>query len=128
MSQQMRRRELIRIVGAGAGTLTLTKEATAQENLGTERWQFTPGGAVASPTVADGTVYVGSADSNLYAVDAQTGTEQWRFQVGGVASPTVADGTVYVGSADSKLYAVDAQTGTEQWRFRQAGEKWHRQR
>jgi outer membrane protein assembly factor BamB/plastocyanin len=65
------------------------------------------------------TVYVGSRDSKLYAVDAATGSQQWAFDTGDYvrSSPTVVDGTVYVGSRDSKLYAVDAGTGTEQWAF-----------
>jgi outer membrane protein assembly factor BamB len=62
--------------------------------------------------VADGTVYVGSADDNLYAVDAATGDQRWAFETGDVvySSPTVADGTVYVGSYDDNLYAVWIET------------------
>ena len=87
---------------------------------GTEEWVFkTENGVYASPTVVDGTVYVGSKDSNLYAVDGATGTEKWIFETGGrvYASPTVVDGTVYVGSKDNNLYAVDVATGTEEWTF-----------
>lgn len=41
--------------------------------LGAEQWRFETGSYVkSSPTVADGTVYVGSGDRNLYAVDAAT--------------------------------------------------------
>jgi hypothetical protein len=75
-----------------------------------------------SPTVADGTVYVGSHDKTLYAVDAATGTEEWAFTqpTGTVrSSPTVADGTVYVGFYDGTLYAVDAATGEQEWAFAQ---------
>jgi hypothetical protein len=70
-----------------------------------------------SPTVVDGTVYVGS--DSLYAVDAGTGSQQWAFEIGYnvFSSPTVVDGTVYVGS--DSLYAVDAGTGTEEWAFTQ---------
>jgi PKD repeat protein len=90
---------------------------------GTEQWVFETGDDVeSSPTVVDGTVYVGSLDDNLYAVDAATGTEQWAFDTGGFvdSSPTVVDGTVYVGS-ESKLYAVDAAEGTKQWAFKTGG-------
>jgi hypothetical protein len=64
-----------------------------------------------SPAVgADGTVYVGSNDNNLYAIDAY-GNQKWAsaFITGGdvFSSPVVgSDGTVYVGSNDHKLYAV----------------------
>jgi PGF-CTERM protein len=69
--------------------------------------------------VVDGTVFIGSNDGNVYALDAGNGSEQWRFQAGdGVSSsPTVVDETVFVGSNDNNTYALDAGDGTEQWRF-----------
>jgi outer membrane protein assembly factor BamB len=43
------------------------------------KWSFETGGPVwSSPTVMDDTVYVGSLDGNLYAVDASSGDELWR--------------------------------------------------
>jgi outer membrane protein assembly factor BamB len=80
---------------------------------GTQKWAFeTDGWVRSSPTVADGTVYVGSNDNNLYAVDASTGDQQWAFKTSGSvhSSPTVADETVYVGSNDNNLYAVSTDT------------------
>ncbi len=76
-----------------------------------------------SPAVAGGVVYVGSADSNLYAVDAKTGQEKWRFAARGAArwpmrtSPTIANGIVYTGNGWDTLFAVDARTGQETWHF-----------
>lgn len=44
---------------------------------GTEEWSFENGGLVdSSPTVVDGTVYVGSTDGTLYAVAATSGEEE----------------------------------------------------
>lgn len=38
------------------------------------KWKFHTGGSVtSSPAVANGVVYVGSADHNLYALDSATG-------------------------------------------------------
>jgi outer membrane protein assembly factor BamB len=56
----------------------------------------------------------------LYALDATTGEERWRFQTGDTvwSSPAVANGVVYVGSFDGNLYALDAATGQERWRLR----------
>jgi len=53
-----------------------------------------------SPAVAGGVVYVGSLDNWLYALDAETGQEKWRFKTDGevYSSPAVAGGMVYVGS------------------------------
>ena len=61
-----------------------------------------------SPAFADGVVYFGSTDDYLYALDATTGQEKWKFKMGGhaVSSPVVAGGVVYVGSSDGYLYAI----------------------
>jgi outer membrane protein assembly factor BamB len=77
-----------------------------------------------SPAVVDGTVYVGSSDHRVYAIDATSGTEQWHFQTNESvqSSPAVVNGTVYVGSLDQHVYAIDATSGTEQWRFQTEGQ------
>jgi outer membrane protein assembly factor BamB len=74
---------------------------------------------LSSPVVGGGSVYFGSGDGNVYALDATSGDLKWRFQTGDVvhASPAYADGVVFVGSWDSYFYAVDARTGVEKWRF-----------
>jgi outer membrane protein assembly factor BamB len=36
-------------------------------------------GFQSSPAVANGVVYTGCRDANLYALDAATGKEKWRF-------------------------------------------------
>lgn len=82
---------------------------------------FAAGAIHTSPTVADGIVFFGSRDANLYALDAQTGQEKWRFTMpegSWVASSTaVVDDMVYVGGADSRgLYALDAATGQVRWK------------
>jgi outer membrane protein assembly factor BamB/tetratricopeptide (TPR) repeat protein len=73
-----------------------------------------------SPAVVDGTVYIGrKVDGAVYAIDADTGTEEWQSVTdGGVtSSPAVVDGTVYIGSSDDNVYALDVQDGTVQWSF-----------
>ena len=74
---------------------------------------------LSSPVVGGGSVFFGSGDGNVYALDAQTGDLKWKFQTGDVvhASPAYADGVVFFGSWDSYFYAVDAETGAEKWRF-----------
>jgi outer membrane protein assembly factor BamB len=73
-----------------------------------------------SPAVANGKVYFGSGDGNVYAVDTKTGVLQWKFATGDVvhASPAVVGNTVYIGSWDSHLYAIDAETGQQRWAFK----------
>lgn len=70
-------------------------------------------------TVAGGTVYVGSADNKLYAIDEKSGQEKWHFETKGIVRsiPAVAGGRVFIGSYDHNVYAVDAATGTLRWKF-----------
>lgn len=72
-----------------------------------------------SPAVADGIIYTGGADLNLYAVDAATGSDRWSFPLGSLlrSSPSVSDGIVYAPSMANTLYAIFANNGTEKWRF-----------
>jgi len=73
-----------------------------------------------SPAVgSDGTVYVGSADYYLYALNPY-GTLKWRF--GAMdwvdSSPALgSDGTIYAGSYDGYLYALNPN-GTLKWKYR----------
>jgi outer membrane protein assembly factor BamB len=72
-----------------------------------------------SPAIGpDGAIYVGAADSSLYAVNPD-GTLKWRYQTGGnvQSSPALAaDGTVYFWSEDNYFYAVDSG-GNLKWRY-----------
>ena len=84
----------------------------------TTRWTLdTGGGVLSSPAVANDTVYVGSGDNSVYAIDASDGTTRWTLDTGGrvYSPPAVANGTVYVGSGDRWVYAIDASDGTTQW-------------
>jgi outer membrane protein assembly factor BamB len=74
---------------------------------------------LSSPTVVDKTVFVGSGDHRVYAIDTESGALRWAFETGNVvhASPAVAAGVVYVGSWDRNLYALDASTGALIWKF-----------
>lgn len=90
------------------------------------KWRFRAGGPIVStPAVAEGTVYFGSADHSVYAVDERTGAQRWKFATHGrvSSSPAVADGRVYVGSYDGNLYALDAANGTLLWKFATEGER-----
>jgi len=88
---------------------------------GTVKWIFPTGNQIhSSPAVADGTVYFGSRDFKLYAVDAATGTKRWEYKTDSwvESSPAVVNGVVYFGSNDSRLYALDANSGEKLWDFK----------
>jgi outer membrane protein assembly factor BamB/serine/threonine protein kinase len=83
-------------------------------------WTVTTGDKVySSAAVGNGLVYIGSNDSNLYALDAGTGDERWHYKAGGqiTSTPAVVNGVVYVGCDDHQLHAVDATTGQARWQF-----------
>jgi quinohemoprotein ethanol dehydrogenase len=85
-------------------------------------------GVESTPIVVDGTMYVTSAWSVVYALDAKTGAEKWVYDPGvdravgvkaccdvvnrGVA---VYDGKVYVGVIDGRVEALNAETGAVVW-------------
>ncbi len=83
-----------------------------------------PASNYSSPAIGpDGTIYVGSQDDFLYAVN-HDGTLKWRLQTGGVvrSSPAIAtDGTIYVGSYDNRLYAINPD-GTVKWTYLTGGD------
>jgi len=88
--------------------------------LTVSNWRFETGSWIrSSPALApDGTIYFGSADTKLYALDPM-GNKKWAFATGSSieSSPALgADGTIYFGSWDSKLYALNPD-GTEKWSF-----------
>ena len=60
-------------------------QVTGNEEVGEKLWEFQTGGQVnSSPAIgSDGTVYVGSSDKKLYAVNGKTGVEKWEFETGG---------------------------------------------
>ncbi len=70
-----------------------------------------------SPVVANGIVYVGAYDNNLYALDAHSGKFRWKYPTeGGIAAtPFVWQDRVLVGSEDRLLYAISSITGRILW-------------
>ena len=76
---------------------------------------------LSSPAVADGTVFIGSRDGHLYALDASKGTAKWNYSHRGswaISSPAVLKSAVYEGSSDGHFFnAVSTTDGHEIWRF-----------
>jgi outer membrane protein assembly factor BamB len=77
----------------------------------------------------DGTIYVGSYDRNLHAVNPD-GTLKWSFPVpppiniffgtytGIYGSPVVGpDGTVYVAAENGRLHALNPTNGMQKWEY-----------
>ena len=81
-------------------------------STGEEKWNFMLRGyAWCTPTVASGTVYIGSykgMDGIFYAVDTASGQQKWSLPVDGgiLASAVVEQGVIYFTALDGNLYAV----------------------
>ncbi len=76
-----------------------------------------------TPTYANGVVYVGSYDNNLYALKASNGEFLWKYPTeGGIVSrPAFADNNVIVGSEDKSLHVVSARMGKSIWTYQTDG-------
>ncbi len=102
-----------------------------------------------TPIIWDGVLYGTAPWSIVYALDAVTGKELWRwdpkigrqnFPVGSIGKPdkvrtgpsvccgpanrgaAIYDGKIYVGTLEAKLVALDAKTGKEVWSVQTADE------
>jgi outer membrane protein assembly factor BamB len=69
------------------------------------------------PAVVGETLYIGTLDGTVAALDTATGKVDWRFDADRpvFCSPAVADGVVYVAGYDLRFYALDAETGSVHW-------------
>ena len=94
------------------------RAARAPANEARAVWEFACEGDIcSSPAAADGVVYVGSWDHNLYAIDAQQGSFIWKYATEDLisSSPCVWKELVFVGSDDRLLYALNRETGRIVW-------------
>ncbi|WP_432021190.1 PQQ-binding-like beta-propeller repeat protein [Streptomyces sp. 1222.5] len=83
-----------------------------------QRWRQNLGDVVTSSAVLAGnSVFIGSHDGSLYALQSRTGAVKWRYTTGGSidSSPAIVDGKVLFTSSDGGLYAVDGVTGQLVW-------------
>ena len=85
------------------------------------------GGLQSTPIVVDGVMYLSTSRNHIFAIDAASGKELWKYTYQlpkgftifygpwnrGVA---VGGGKVFIGTLDNNVVAVDQQTGREMWR------------
>ncbi|RLJ01815.1 MAG: hypothetical protein DRP11_03845, partial [Candidatus Aenigmatarchaeota archaeon] len=103
---------------AGSTNLENSAQRTMQ-NAGELIWKYQAGGEIfSSPAIGnDGTIYFGSTDTYVYALNPD-GSLKWKFQTEDwvKGSPSIGeDGSVYVCSNDKHLYAINPN-GTLEWK------------
>lgn len=95
-------------------------------------WIHQPGdithGLQATPITIDGVIYYIGANNRVFAIDAATGKELWKYvtELNPVTQEiffaaysrglTVGRGKVFLGTLDGRAIALDQKTGKEVWR------------
>lgn len=140
------------LVGGSAGVIYLTRSATGKAAFSKDTSTATSTAAstattthatpsphatatqAASPSptatqnnqqlLAQSTIYIGSTDNTLYALNTLDGGVRWNYQGGDWMNsrPAVANNVVYAGCSDHYLYALGALHGDLLWSYR-AGDK-----
>ncbi|MGH3250114.1 MAG: PQQ-binding-like beta-propeller repeat protein [Trebonia sp.] len=92
------------------GTVYAVQPGSALANQsGMQLWSLPVGGPVRSGLALDNdTVYAGSDDEHLYAIDLSTGKVRWTYKAGGAIRGSVlaANGLIYFGCLDHRVYAL----------------------
>lgn len=134
--------ETVQAKGAGAdwprwrgkdlnGTTVETGVFRFDQGYGLEvGWKKPLGSGYSSVSIADGravTMFSDSTFDYVVSLDAETGTEQWRFRIdstyighsgshnGPISTAAVDDGRVYGLGPKGQLFALDAKSGTMIW-------------
>ena len=70
-----------------------------------------------SPTVVDGSVFVGDLKAGFYTLALEDGTLQWQLEIDHpvTATPAVDDGLVIIGAENGAIGAYDVATGEQMW-------------
>ena len=91
---------------------------------GTEMVLFDSGAyTAASPAIADDTLYYGTFNNEVLAVDVGAGELRWRYEhperhFPFYASAAIADDLVIAAGRDKLVHALDRETGEARWTFR----------
>jgi outer membrane protein assembly factor BamB len=102
----------------GDATHTGVYSARTGPYLAGLQWRVeTDGGVVSSPAILGDTVWIGSSDGRLYAIDLVSGGVRWKTDLGSpvMSSPAVGAGRVIVGTRDGHFHALASRSGKRLW-------------
>jgi outer membrane protein assembly factor BamB len=108
------------VVALSASAIEAQRGATRAAVLPRELWRV-PGAGHGRPAVADGVVYMLSAQHEVVALDTRDGKTLWRQRTNESGAATAGSAVVIAGDAviagDYDIVAFDRSTGAPQWRF-----------
>ncbi len=87
---------------------------------GQEVWRYSTENWSPGFTFADGTLYMGSDNAFVHAIDGRNGTAVWRIHQEGIfnaprSEPALGDGRLFFQSNDNRFYSLDAANGAIFW-------------
>lgn len=74
---------------------------------------------VGTPGIDDGIIVFGSADKNIYGINAGNGRLIWKYAAkeAVLGAVNIADGIAYIGASDHAFRALDVKTGKLKWEY-----------
>jgi outer membrane protein assembly factor BamB len=104
----------------------LRNTGSSTNGLPAADWSRSLGSPIlSSPCVGlDGTIFVGTNNGYMNALDGSNGNILWRRKTGArvTSSPVISkNGILYFGSVDKNIYALDATNGNVIWTYKTAG-------
>ncbi len=78
-----------------------------------------------SPAIDGNTMYVGSANGNMYALRTNDGEELWTLATTSPirSTPAIDERNIYFGDCSGKFFAVNKKNGRLIWQFNSIGEE-----
>lgn len=116
-------RDAIGTAGAGKPADGETSFFEEGADLGIQpRWTFKTEDEIrCTPLVYNDMVFIGSYDTNVWAIDINDGSFKWKYATeGGIASSPVVEeqtGLILFGSEDMTYYALDYRNGRLNWTY-----------
>jgi outer membrane protein assembly factor BamB len=108
------------LVASPSGSAKAFAKVPKEERVGAEVFRFsTDGDILAPPGVYEDVAYLGSADSNVYAINISSGKTYWRFTGGNpiTRQPIATEKDVFVVADRNGMSRLDREKGDSLWRI-----------